>query len=153
MTRVKHQVRGGRGRGGRHLHLDQRWGRQEQSAEQPQGERECQGLFISIELIDSDNWAQGVDSIDIKNLGTVFGPILVLYFQFYISGQFSGRFSGPNLCQLNWPQEPPETTSRRLLYKKRPVCWLVTTVMAQTHPFTRDRYSRYKYLSKESFKI
>ena len=46
-----------------------------------------------------------VNSIDIKNLGTVYGPvfgpklrpILVLYFQFYISG----RFSGTNLCQLN----------------------------------------------------
>ena len=47
----------------------------------------------------------GVNSIDIKNLRPVFGPklgpILVLYFQFYILGQFSGRLSGPNLCQLN----------------------------------------------------
>ena len=47
----------------------------------------------------------GLNSIDIKNLGPVFRlklrPISVLYFQFYISGEFSGRFSGPYLCQLN----------------------------------------------------
>ena len=59
--------------------------------------------------LEFDCGTRGVNSIDIKNLGPVFGPvfglklrpILVLYFQFYISGQFSGRFSGPNLCQLN----------------------------------------------------
>ena len=38
----------------------------------------------------------GVNSIDIKNLGPVFGtklgPIVVLYFHFYISGQFWADF-------------------------------------------------------------